>query len=77
MQYTDGKNIYFVHGVLGDSNFAVCVKKIGSDSIGVHKYRSTANKVVKSEGEAQDYLDQLAIKKGWDEYEQKSKGYND
>lgn len=68
IKYTDGKYIYYVSGVLGENNFAVCKKEINSKSIGNHKYKSSANKIVHTEGEAQSYLDRLAQKKGWEEY---------
>lgn len=69
IKYTDGKYIYFVSALLGD-NFAVCQKQIGSTKLGLHKYRSSANKTVASPGEAQDYLDRIALRKGWDEYDE-------
>ena len=68
VKYTDGKNIYYVSGILGENNFAVCKKAINSKSIGRHKYKSSANKTVHTAGEAQDYLDRIAEKKGGDEY---------
>lgn len=37
-------------------------------NLGHHKYKSSANKTVHTAGEAQDYLDRIAEKKGWDEY---------
>lgn len=66
MNYTDGKYIYYVSGLLGDNQYAVCRKEIGSKSLGNHKYKSSSNKVVSTKGEAQDYLDRLASKKKWE-----------
>ena len=68
IRYTDGKYIYYVSELLGKNNFAVCKKEIGSKSVGNHKYKSSSNKTVSTIGEAQDYLDRIANKKGWQEY---------
>ena len=46
MNYTDGKYIYYVSGLLGDNQYAVCRKEIGSKSLGKHKYKRSSNKVV-------------------------------
>lgn len=66
MNYTDGKYIYYVSGLLGDNQYAVCKKEIGSKSLGNHKYKSSSNKVRTTPGEAQDYLDRLAQRKKWE-----------
>lgn len=69
-KYTDGKNIYYVSGLLGDNQYAVCKKAIGSKSFGNHRYRSRTNKVVSTADEAQKYLNQLAQEKEWNEFEE-------
>lgn len=48
-KYTDGKNIYYVSGLLGDNQYAVCKKAIGSKSLGNHRYRARTNKVVSTD----------------------------
>ncbi|WP_455630939.1 hypothetical protein [Megamonas sp.] len=68
VKYTDGKYIYYVSALLGDKKYAVCKKEIGAKNFGNHKYKSSANKTVQTKGEAQDYLDRLAERKGWQEY---------
>ena len=65
IKYTDGRYIYYVSALLGENQYAVCKKTIGSKSIGNHKYKSRTNKVVK----AQEYLNKLAKDKKWDVYE--------
>lgn len=72
-KYTDGKSIYYVSGLLGDNQYAVCKKAIGSKSLGNHRYRARTNKVVSvvsTADEAQKYLNQLAQKKEWNEFEE-------
>lgn len=66
MEYTDGKFIYYVSPLLGEHKYAVCKKECGKKTYGNHKYKSSANKTVATPGEAQDYLDRLAEKKGWE-----------
>lgn len=68
-KYTDGKYVYYVSGLLGDNQYAVCKKAIGSKSLGNHRYRARTNKVVSTADEAQKYLDQLAQEKEWNEFE--------
>ena len=68
-KYTDGKYVYYVSGLLGDNQYAVCKKAIGSKSLGNHRYRARTNKVVSTDEEAQKYLDQLAQEKEWNEHE--------
>lgn len=69
-KYTDGKYVYYVSGLLGDNQYAVCKKAIGSKSLGNHRYRARTNKVVSTADEAQKYLDQLAQEKEWNEFEE-------
>lgn len=66
-KYTDGKCIYYVSKLLGDNQYAVCKKDIGSNKMGIHKYRNSSNKVVETAEQAQKYLDSLAKKKNWSE----------
>ncbi|WP_317405270.1 hypothetical protein [Megamonas funiformis] len=44
--YTDGRYIYYVSALLGENQYAVCKKMIGSESVGNHKYKSRTNRVV-------------------------------
>lgn len=67
--YTDGRYIYYVSALLGENQYAVCKKMIGSESVGNHKYKSRTNKVVNTAKKAQAYLDKLASNKKWDAYE--------
>lgn len=68
ISYTDGKNIYFVHALLGNNKFAVCKRQIGADTISVHKYKSPINKVVETKEEAQEILNYLAQEKNLQKY---------
>lgn len=68
ISYTDGQFIYFVHALIGDNQFAVCKRKIGSTTMGVHKYRSPINKVVTTAKEAQECLNNIAKKKNLQKY---------
>lgn len=69
IKYTDGRYIYYVSALLGENQYAVCKKTIGSKSIGNHKYKSRTNKVVSTAKKAQEYLNKLAKDKKWDVYE--------
>lgn len=68
-KYTDDRYIYYVSALLGENQYAVCKKTIGSKSVGNHKYKSRTNKVVSTAKEAQEYLNKLAKDKKWDVYE--------
>ncbi len=67
-KYTDGNYVYYVSGLLGDNQYAVCKKPNLKKTFGNHKYKSNANKVVNTADEAQEYLDRIADKHGWIPY---------
>lgn len=66
--YTDGKYIYFVRAGLGKT-YAVFKQIAGPIKAGGHKYRSSSNKWLEEKGAVQDYLDKIAEKNGWEEYD--------
>lgn len=64
-QYTDGENIYYVSALYGSSIFAVCKKQIGKRTFGIHKYKGRGNIPADTPEAAQERLEELAVKKGW------------
>ena len=62
-KYTDGKYVYYVSGLLGDNQYAICKKLVGSKALGNHIYKIKTNKVVDTFEKAQDFLDLLAWNK--------------
>ena len=67
-QYTDGKSIYYVSAIYGSNIFAICKKKIGDRKIGVHRYKGRSNNPTDTPEIAQERLEELAVKKGWQLY---------
>ncbi len=61
----DNGYVYYVSGLLGENQYAICRKLINDKGMGIHKWRSPCNKICTTPDDAQLLLKEQAMKRGW------------